>query len=128
MPSIHQEISFAAVPARVYRALLDSTEFAKLTEMPAEIGSEEGESFTCFGTFILGRQIELIADRRIVQAWRVFNWPEGVYSAVRFEFHEENGGTKLIFDQTGVPADALEHVDTGWHEKYWKPLRMYVEG
>ncbi len=128
MLNIHQEVSFAASPARVYRALLDSTEFAAWTEMPAEMGAEEGAAFTCFGTFILGRQVELVVDRRIVQAWRVFNWPEGVYSLVRFELEDDDGGTKLVFDQSGVPDDAVEHVDSGWHEKYWNPLQQYLEG
>ena len=127
MPSIHQEVSFAASPAKVYRALLDSTEFAAFTGMPAEIGSEEGAAFICFGTFILGRQVELIPNQRIIQAWRVFNWPEGVYSMARFELQAEDGGTKLVFDQTGVPDDAVEHIDSGWHEKYWNPLQKYLD-
>lgn len=127
MASIHQEVSFPESPEKIYKVLLDSAEFTAFTGMPAEIGGEEGAAFTCFGTFILGRQVELIPHRRIVQAWRVFDWPEGVYSLARFELLDDDGGTKLVFDQSGVPADAVEHVDSGWHEKYWKPLRKHLE-
>ena len=76
------------------------------------------------GTFILGRNVELVPDRRI--AWRVFNCREGIYSIVRFELQDDDGGTMLVCDQIGTPADALEHVDSGWHEKYSKPLREYL--
>ena len=126
MSSIHQQVLFHDSPARVYKALTDSADFAALTGMPADIGNEEGGAFICFGAFILGRQVELIPDQRIVQAWRVFNWPEGVYSIVRYELQDNEGGTKLVFDQSGVPADAVEHVDAGWHEKYWEPLRKHL--
>lgn len=124
---IHQEIAFAAPPPRVYKALTDSSEFAKFTGAPAKISTDEGGAFICFGTFILGRNVELVPDRRIVQAWRVFNWPEGVYSIVRFELSGENGKTKLVLDQSGVPADAAGHIDDGWGHKYWEPLRQYLE-
>ena len=78
MTSIHQEITFDAPPSRVYKTLIDAGEFARFTGVPADISPEEGGAFICFGTFILGRNIELIPDKRIVQAWRVFNWAECV--------------------------------------------------
>ena len=81
---------------------------------------------SCFGTFILGRNVQLIEGTRIVQAWRVFNWPDGVYSIIRFELSEQGAKTKLVFDQDGVPEDAAQHVDAGWHKKYWEPLRKYL--
>ena len=126
MSQIHQEITFDAAPAKVYRALTDSGEFAKVTGAAADICAEEGGSFSCFDTFILGRNVQLIEGTRIVQAWRVYNWPEGVYSIIRFELSKEGEKTKLVFDQDGVPEDAVKHVDAGWHQKYWEPLRKYL--
>ena len=127
MADIVQEVSFAASPDRVYRALTDSAEFAEFTDAPAEISPDEGGSFACFGTFVLGRNVELVAGKRIVQAWRVFNWVEGVYSLVRFELSESDGGTKLVLEQSGVPQDAAPHVEGGWAHKYWEPLRRHLE-
>ena len=103
MPQIHQEVRFAATPDRVYKALTDSREFAAFTDAVAEISSHEGGAFTCFGPFILGRNVELVPGERIVQEWRVFNWPDGVYSTVRFELTASGSGTKLSLDQDGVP-------------------------
>ncbi len=127
MSQIHQEITFKSAPGRVYRALTDSRKFATFTGADAKISAEEGGEFSCFGTFVVGRNVQLVTDKRIVQAWRVFNWPEGVYSIVRFELSAEGGQTKLILDQDGVPDDAVQHVDGGWEHKYWQPLRKYLE-
>ncbi len=127
MSQIHQEMTFEATPGRVYRALTDSREFATFTGVDAEISAEEGGEFLCFGTFVLGRNVQLVTDTLIVQAWRVFNWPEGVYSIVRIGLSAEGGQTKLVLDQDGVPDDAVKHVDGGWEHKYWAPLRKYLE-
>ncbi len=126
MSQIHQEITLAASPPRIYRALTDSGEFARFTGVDADIRPTEGGSFVCFGTFVLGRIVELIPDRRIVQAWRVFNWPDGIYSIVRFELHDENGNTRLVLDQDGVPDKDISHIDAGWENKYWRPLREHL--
>lgn len=53
--------------------------------LPAEIEPQAGGAFKCFGGQITGRIIELVPNRRIVQAWHVATWPEGVYSVVKFE-------------------------------------------
>ena len=127
MSQIHQEIVLAASPAAVYRALTDSEEFASLSGAPAQIHAENGGEFICFGTFITGRQIELLEGQRIVQAWRVFDWQPGHYSIVHIELNADGDGTRLVLDQDGVPEDVVDHVGPGWHEKYWKPLQKHVE-
>src|SRR6185295_3180510 len=99
MSSIHHEITLPASPAKVYRALLNSGEHGKFTGAPAEISGEAGGAFSAHDGWVLGRNIELVPNARIVQAWRTKNWPEGVYSIARFELKEESGKTRLIFDQ-----------------------------
>ncbi|MFD0739405.1 SRPBCC domain-containing protein [Lysobacter koreensis] len=122
--SIHQEIAIAASPDRVYAALLDAAQFSAMSGgAPTEIDGRAGGAFSCFGGMITGRNVELVADRRIVQAWRVGNWPEGVYSIARFELAPRGAETQLVFDHTGFPEDAREHLANGWHANYWEPLR-----
>jgi activator of HSP90 ATPase len=124
---IHQEIVFPASPKRVYDALLDARQFSQFSGgASAEIDRAAGGSFSCFGGMVSGRNIELKSDQRIVQAWRAGNWPEGVYSLVRFELVEEGAGTKLTFDQSGFPEGQREHLDGGWSKMYWEPLRKYL--
>lgn len=68
MDPIHQEVRFAAAPSRVYRALIDSAEFARFSGAPAAISPMIGGVFSCFGSMVFGRHLELLPDRRIVQA------------------------------------------------------------
>ena len=125
--AIHQEILIKAAPAAVYRALTDAAEFSALTGgAPAHIAAEAGGTFGCFGDKITGRHIELVAARRIVQAWRAGNWPEGIYSVVRLELRPEGGGTRIVFDQVGHPDDQEPHLDAGWHRMYWEPLQRHL--
>jgi hypothetical protein len=62
----------------------------------------------------------------LVQAWRAKTWAEGVYSVARFELAADDGKTRLVFDQAGVPEDAVEHIDSGWKRMYWEPLLKYL--
>ena len=125
---IHQEIDFTASPTRIYEAYMDSAQHAEFTANgDAAISPDAGGAFSCHGGAILGRNIELVPGKRIVQAWRVANWEDGVYSIVRIELHERAGGTRLILDHAGYPAEGGEHLDSGWHERYWIPLRRYLD-
>ena len=125
--SIHQEIVFNASADSVYNALTNSNEFSQMTGgAPAEISSEAGGSFSLFGGKIVGRNVELKANERIVQAWRAADWDEGVYSIIKIELQENGGETKLVFDQSGYPIEFGEHLEGGWHEMYWKLIKAHV--
>ena len=124
---IHQERHFDAPPARVYRALTDAAEFSAATGgAPADIGDEPGAAFSAFGGMITGRQIELIPETRIVQAWRASTWPDGVYSVARFELEADDSGTQVVFDHTGFPDDQRDHLAAGWDANYWEPLARHL--
>ena len=129
--AIQQEIVFKASPKRVYDALLDSKQFSEFTGAPAEINREPGGAFSCFGGVIAGRNIELLPDQRIVQAWRVAMWPEGLYSIVKFELQPQGSETRLVMDHVGFPQQMRAHLngeeaDGGWHRQYWEPLKKYL--
>ncbi|MBI3993191.1 MAG: SRPBCC domain-containing protein [Candidatus Lambdaproteobacteria bacterium] len=123
---IHQEVTFKTKAKRVYDALMNSKEHAAFTGGPAEISKEAGGPFTCHGGHILGRNVELVPNKRIVQAWRAANWDEGVYSIVRFELVEKNGQTQVVMDHTGVPDAGRNDVAAGWKSHYWEPLAKYL--
>lgn len=125
--TIHQEIIFKSSPNSVYEALTNANKFSEVTGgAPTEISHEAGGSFSCFGGMIVGRNIELVPNQRIVQAWRPANWEEGVYSLVKFELKEQGSETLLIFDHTGIPSGQAEHLEAGWHENYWKNIEKYL--
>jgi activator of HSP90 ATPase len=121
--TLHQELDFEAPPQRLYKVLLDSKQFAALSGAPAEINSEDGSAFSLFGGRIVGRNVELVKNQRIVQAWRPKSWPKGVYSIVKFELKPRGQGTHLVFDHVGFPEGEHDHLAEGWENHYWKSLR-----
>jgi len=123
--TIHQELDFNASPQQLYEALLDSKQFAEFSGRPAEITREVGGAFSLFKGHIIGRNLELIPNERIVQAWRVVTWPGGAYSIVRFELKPQGSGTHLVFDHIGFPEGLHDHLAAGWEENYWLLLKKY---
>ena len=124
---IHHEIPINSNPQRIYEALTDGAQFAEFTGAPAEIDLVTGGEFSTFGGMITGQTIEAIPGTRLVQAWRVGNWGPGIYSIVKFEFEAlGESETNVIFDHTGFPDEHRDHLDQGWHERYWQPLKNYL--
>jgi len=137
--SIHLEPVFKASRKRVYEALTDAKQFGKVVQLsaamkggmppgagPAEISREAGGAFSLFGGYITGRQIELVPNERIVQAWRAGGWDPGHYSIAKFELVEQGSGTKIVFDHTGFPVGQAEHLAEGWRGNYWEPLEKFL--
>jgi activator of HSP90 ATPase len=126
LTAIHYEIDFKASPQRLYEAILDQKQFAAFSGMPATIDRTPGGAFSQFGGMVLGRNIELVPNQRIVQAWRSPSFDPGIYSIVHFEFKPRAAETTLIFDHTGFPAGHYDSLDSGWHEHYWEPLKKFL--
>jgi len=124
--TIHQEIDFKTTPARIYETLLDAKQFSAFTKDTAEIQPQPGAAFRLFGGRIEGRNVELIPNQRVVQAWRPASWPSGVYSIVRFELVARGPGTRIVLDHAGFPEEQWEHLSEGWPFNYWGPLHKYL--
>jgi len=138
--AIHQEPVFKASRKRVYEALTDASQFAKVVELsaamksggmktgaaPVTISREAGGAFAAFGGYVSGRQIELVANERIVQVWRAGSWDPGSYSIAKFVLVEQGAETKIKFDHTGFPKGQAEHLAEGWRINYWEPLAKYL--
>jgi activator of HSP90 ATPase len=126
--SLHQEVDLPAAPDRIYHLLLNSKEFAELSGMPAEIEAMAGGSFAMFGKVIYGRNVELIPNERLIQAWGDTGWGSGVYSIARFELKKQGSGTRVVLDHTGFPEGSYDHLFVGWKGHYWEPMQKYFSG
>ena len=124
--TIHQEVDFKAPAARIYEILLDAKQFSACTKDSAEIQPQAGGAFKLFGGRIEGRNVELIPNQRIVQAWRPASWPAGVYSIVRFELVARGAGARIVLDHAGFSDDKWEGLNGGWPLRYWEPLHKYL--
>ena len=137
--AIHQEPEFRAERSRIYEALLDERRFDALVRLSPDmhelmgpgsaatrIARSEGGSFCLFGGHIVGMNIELVPNARIVQAWRPANWPPGIFSIARFELVATATGTRIVFDHRGFPEGTGPHLADGWKQHYWAPLASFL--
>jgi activator of HSP90 ATPase len=137
--SIHQEITFASGCARVYQALTGAREFDAVTRLSdavtlvsapgakaTAITDEVGAPFTLFGGYITGRNLDLVRDQRLVQAWRTGSWSPGDYSIVRFVLQTQGARCRLVFDQLGFPINEGASLAYGWRVHYWEPLAEFL--
>jgi activator of HSP90 ATPase len=137
--SIHQELVFKARRNRVYEALTESAQFDKVVKLsaaaqsmmlpdnkPTMISPDAGGTFSLFGGIITGRQIELVPNQRIIQAWRSASWGAGLFSIASFDLVEQGSDTKLLFDHRAFPNGAATQLLEGWNGNYWEPLRKVL--
>ena len=79
-----------------------------------------------FGGLIVGRNVELIASQRIVQAWRPTHWESGIYSIVKFDLKPQGSDTVVVLDHSSFPIGDFDHLTEGWNSHYWEPLKKYL--
>ncbi len=127
MKSIEQVVTFRAAPAQVFEALMDSATHAAFTGQPAKIDRVVGGTTSVYDGRVGGYNLDIVPNERIVQAWRPGNFPPGAFTVVTFALSAEGEGTKLTFTQHAVPDEAYEHLKKGWEERYWQPLRAFLE-
>jgi activator of HSP90 ATPase len=126
--TIRQTATFSASPHAVYEALMDARKHAKFTGAPATTSRKVGGAFTAYGGALSGTNLELIPDKKIVQAWRADDWPAGHFSRATFALKNVKSGTQLSFYQSGVPDKEYAGVKQGWVEHYWTPMRKMLHG
>lgn len=121
--TIKQNVLFKAEPHEVYEALMDEKKHSKFTKARAHIEKKVGGKFYTYDKYIIGTNLDLIEDKKIVQSWHGSDWPQGHYSKATFLLKKTKEGTKLTFTQTGVPKERYADIKEGWEEHYWAPMK-----
>lgn len=124
--SIRQSATFNVKPSEVYETIMDSRRHAAFSGAKANINRKVGGKFTAYGDHIEGKNLELVANKKIVQEWRGSDWPKGHYSKVTYTLKAVKGRTKLSFYQSGVPAKNYKGIKSGWTSFYWEPMKKML--
>jgi activator of HSP90 ATPase len=126
-PVIEQSIVLPASPAKLYAAYLDSREHSRFTGGPAKVSGKVGGKFTAFGGAIAGRNLVLVPNRMIVQAWRATHWPRtDPDSILILRFSNAPGGGRIDLVHVNVPEHDHLGVTKGWASYYWEPWKAYL--
>jgi len=121
--TISQTLTFRATPHAVYEALIAAKQHASFTGGSAKISRKVGGKFSVFGGSITGKNLEVVPDKKIVQEWRIDEWPKGVKSVVTFVLARTKGGSRLTLTHAGVPNTHVDTIAKGWKDYYWGPMQ-----
>ena len=129
MPNETLELSdvMSASPERVYRAWLDAKEHTAMTGAETVIQNAIGAAFQASDGYIVGMNLDLEPNRRIVQSWRTSEFPAGApHSKLEILFDEApDGGTRVTLHHTDIPEGQAEQYREGWESYYFAPMKEY---
>lgn len=127
-PVIEQTVAFSAAPAKLYELFMNSAKHTAATGMPAKISPKVGGIWSAFGGMILGKNLALVPNRRIVQSWRSAEWKKAdPDSTLIVNFEKTVDGTGQVhLVHVGVPPYDHDGVTQGWVKFYWEPWRTYL--
>jgi activator of HSP90 ATPase len=125
--NIKQNVVINTNPTEVYNLLMDSKKHSAFTEASAKISDKVGGKATCYDDYIEAINVELVKDKRIVQAWRGSDWNTGEWSLVVFNLKKEEDKTTISFEQFGIPDKHAASIKMGWTEHYWSKMKKYIK-
>jgi len=112
----------------LYKTFTDPERIAAFTRSKPLVfeGAREGGKFELFGGNVSGEYTELEEPTRIVQKWRLAQWPQGHYSTlkIRFEQNDVDSVTVMRVDWEGVPVGQEEVTKRNWGEYYVKSIKI----
>ena len=126
-PLIQQSVRFPCSPRMLFELYMDSAKHSAATGQRARISRRAGGTFTAFAGMLEGRNLVVVPNRMVVQAWRSTSWKRAEADSVLvLEFSKDAGGSRVDLVHINVPPYDHQRVSQGWPKYYWKPWRAYL--
>lgn len=127
--TIKQKVRLSAPPKTIYGLLADSRQRSQLTGRKAAISRKVGGTFSTDNGKVTGVNVDLVPGKRLVQAWRRDDFPDGIYSMAAITLApSSSGGTELVLTHRGVPKHLIPETEHYWRENYWARMRARDRG
>jgi len=125
--AIQQSVRFAASPEELFEMYIDSKKHSAATGGRAKMSRKEGAAFTAWNGQLRGKNLLIIPNRLVMQAWRATHWPASAPdSMLLLAFREVRGGGRVDLLHVNVPELDREGVTKGWKKYYWTPWKKYI--
>ena len=113
----------------LYNLYMDAKKHEKATGWPTKISNKEGTQFSTGGDYITGKNLSLVKDQMIVQAWRGSDWNKEDIDSIFILTFEQNGkDTILNMVHANIPDKHIEGIKKGWDAYYWDRWKTYIAG
>jgi activator of HSP90 ATPase len=117
---------FRTTAAELYTTFTDPGRITAFTRSAPVVfdGPKPGGRFELFGGNVTGSYVELVEPTKIVQKWRLSQWPQGHFStlSIRFEQNDVDAVTVMRVDWEGVPVGQEEVTKRNWGEYYVRSI------
>lgn len=118
---------FRAPATELYQTFTDPARIAAFTRGQPKLfeGAKVGGKFEIFGGNVSGQFKELSDPKKIVQTWRLDQWPKDHYSTLSIEFDQNDvdNVTVMRVEWKGVPIGQEEVTKRNWLEYYIKSIK-----
>ena len=109
-----------APPEDVYNALTNEATIRLWSGEEAVMPLEPGAEFSLWDGSIVGRNIEFITGKKIVQEW--YFGEQELPSIVTIVLHAAKSGTSAELRHTNIPDADFDNITDGWNENYFGSL------
>ncbi len=115
-----------APPEAIYEAWLTSAAHSAMTGGEAKASKTVGAAFSAWDGYIVGRNIELVPGKRIVQSWRTSEFgPDDSDSTITVTLTPVKAGARLTLSHRNVPDGQTSYEKGGWQDNYFAPMKAY---
>jgi activator of HSP90 ATPase len=126
MESLKLSITLPVKAEKLYKAWLNSKEHTKFTGAEAKAGAKVNAKHSSWDGYIWGKNLELKANKKIVQTWRTTEFAEASPdSTLEITLEEKAGKTKLNLYHHGLQKGDAKKYTKGWKDFYFTPMKNY---
>jgi activator of HSP90 ATPase len=119
---------FRAPASELYLTFTDPQRISAFTRAAPKLfeGAKKGGKFELFGGNVAGEFLDLVEPTKIVQSWRLDQWPKGHYSRLEITFDQNDVDNVTVMRVTwsGVPMGQEEVTKRNWREYYVRSIKQ----
>lgn len=120
MKDFKKYFTIPAPPEDVYLALTNPNTIHLWSGEEATMSTEPGSEFSLWEGSIVGKNLEFVDGKKIVQQWYFGEQQEP--SVVTIKLHAHTEGTSVELRHTNIPDDDYRDIVDGWNETYFASL------
>jgi activator of HSP90 ATPase len=125
--TVTDQDEFRTTAAELYQTFTDPQRLAAFTRAPPKVfeGAKKGGKFELFGGNVSGEYQELHEPTKIIQSWRLNQWPAGHFSkqVIEFDQNDVDSVTVMRVTWSGVPVGQEEVTKRNWGEYYVRSIK-----
>jgi len=114
-----------ATPEEVFTALTNPFTIELWSGFPARMDDQEGTEFSLWEGDIVGKNLEIQKNKKIVQEWYFGDQEEK--SIVTIKLHKDKKGTSVELHHTNIPDIAFENMKDGWNKFYFANIQRFFD-